>query len=64
MDCEGASDNCTKCGIINGKTYYLNDTDLTDVAVGGVCVLDCTGAYYQNDLDYTCSRCQEGCQSC
>ena len=47
VDCEGTIGNCTLCGVINNLKYYLNDTDILNTTIGGVCVLDCTGAFYK-----------------
>ncbi len=46
IDCEGSDTNCTLCGFINNTRYYLNDTNLTDADTGGVCVVNCTGAFF------------------
>ncbi len=64
VGCSGAASNCTKCGMINGKVHYLNDTNLANVSAGGVCVEDCTGQYWENSQDYTCTRCATGCLTC
>ena len=50
--------------MINNKKYYLNDTNLADPNVGGVCVLNCTGAFYEGDTDFECLPCNDGCAEC
>ncbi len=47
VDCEGTATNCTLCGMINNTKYFLNDTDLTNTSAGGVCVTNCTEAFFE-----------------
>lgn len=61
VDCAGTATNCTMCGVVNNKKYYLNDTNLADPATGGVCVLNCTGAFYEGENDFECLPCDDGC---
>ena len=64
IGCSGTATNCTQCSTINNVKYFLNDTDLADSAVGGVCVTDCTGAFYEGQNNFTCLPCQAGCAAC
>lgn len=64
IGCAGSATNCTLCGTISNVKYYLNDTDLTDLATGGVCVTNCTGAFYEGESSFTCLPCQAGCAEC
>lgn len=64
LDCEGTATNCTLCGTISNVKYFLNDTDLLNTATGGVCVTDCTGAFYEGEASFTCLPCQAGCAAC
>ncbi len=64
IDCEGSATNCTQCGVISNVKYFLNDTDLNNVAIGGVCVTNCTGAFYEGLTTLTCLPCQAGCAEC
>ena len=64
IDCEGTATNCTLCSTINNVKYFLNDTDLTDPDVGGVCVTNCTGAFWEGENNFTCLPCQAGCVTC
>lgn len=50
--------------MINNTKYYLNDTDLVDPDTGGVCVTNCTGAFYEGEDNFTCLPCQAGCAEC
>ena len=64
IGCSGTATNCTLCGTINNVKYFLNDTNLADPATGGVCVTDCTGAFYEGQNTFTCLPCQAGCAAC
>ena len=64
VGCSGTATNCTLCGTISNVKYFLNDTNLADVATGGVCVTDCTGAFYEGQNTFTCLPCQAGCATC
>ena len=45
-ECAGTATNCTRCSLVSGTQYYLNDTTPNDPLTGGVCVTQCLSNFY------------------
>lgn len=64
IGCITTETNCIKCGLINDIAHFLEDTNIANPNIGGVCVTACTGSFYEFKTLSTCVACASGCISC